>query len=202
MLLSLPCRPVLRGWFIPGKMPLVQRAARQPSQTQTYRTAALGSQTLMAQHQRSAAVAGVREPGRSAGRSSGLAGGCSRSRPLRWRQHPGPATPAAVHSASPTAQGHILHQPYSHFVWCSSQQFSESRPLGFASALCTDIEEMQSVQGTCPVHLYMITHSADWDTARVCTAATCHAARAGTAAVGGTGVKPCSRQNYRDTWAF
>lgn len=71
---------------------------------------------------------------------------------------PGPATPAAVHSASPTAQGPILHQPYSHFVWCSSQQFSESRPLGFASALCTDIEEMQSVQGTCPVHVYLITH--------------------------------------------
>jgi hypothetical protein len=71
---------------------------------------------------------------------------------------------AALAALPPSAapERHILHPPYSHLVWCHSKIQSNWKLL-VASGLCTDIDELQSANGSCSVQVSFVNHSADWD---------------------------------------
>jgi hypothetical protein len=73
----------------------------------------------------------------------------------------GSAMPAASPGNLPE-QGPILHQPYSHLLR-SRNILQVKSTVRIASPLCTDIEELQSVSGSCSVQVFFAKHSADWD---------------------------------------
>ena len=72
----------------------------------------------------------------------------------------GPATPAAL-APSSAELGPILHQPYSHLVWCHIN--AQNTQTNIASALCTDITQLQSVNGSCSVTVSIVNHPAGWE---------------------------------------
>jgi hypothetical protein len=59
-------------------------------------------------------------------------------------------------------QGFTLHQPYSHFLWCG-YQLNRKCLIRIACALCTDIEELQNVNGICSAQVSVVKHPADFD---------------------------------------
>jgi hypothetical protein len=73
----------------------------------------------------------------------------------------GPATPAALPPSS-AKQGPILHQPYSHILWCNIR-FLPGGSLYISNALCTDIHKLQIGVCSCSVQVSFVKHPADWD---------------------------------------
>jgi hypothetical protein len=60
------------------------------------------------------------------------------------------------------------HQPYSHFFWGHGQLKPPHRGpniIRVATALCTDIPEVQCAGRRCAVKVFFQTHPADWDVA-------------------------------------
>lgn len=72
----------------------------------------------------------------------------------------GAATSATLQTPSCAAQKPYLRPPYSHLIRCDIQLRNF---VAITSSLCTDIKELQSVGGSCPVQVAFVKHTADWD---------------------------------------
>lgn len=62
------------------------------------------------------------------------------------------ATPAAPHSSRLAKQQPVMRKPYSHFV-CTYSQLKPEHTAYIAIPLCTEIEELQGLHGSCSVEV-------------------------------------------------